>query len=76
MGQRGRSEAQEVIVVAQRERERERVIGVLTNDVTWRWSYGDGHTTAINRGGRWCSDGEMVLGWVRWIMRVFSLRLL
>jgi hypothetical protein len=42
MGQRSRSGAREVIVVAQRKREE--VIGVL------------------NRGSRWCSDREMVLG--------------
>jgi hypothetical protein len=33
---------------------------VLTHSVTWRQSCPDGHTTALNRGGRWCSDGEMV----------------
>jgi hypothetical protein len=52
-------------MIAQRERERERereeIIGVLTNDATWRRSYRDGHTMTLNRGGRWCSDGEMVL---------------
>jgi hypothetical protein len=42
--------------------EREEVIGVLTNDVTWRWSCENGQTTSLNRGGRWCSDGEMVSG--------------
>jgi hypothetical protein len=52
--------AQEVIMIAQREREE--IVGVLTNCVTWRWSYGDGHTTMLNRGGRWCSDGEIVPG--------------
>jgi hypothetical protein len=62
MGQHGRSEAREVIVIAQREREREEVIRVLINDATWRRSCGDYHTTALNRGGRWCSDGEMVPG--------------
>jgi hypothetical protein len=71
MGQHGCSGAQEVIVMAQREREEEEeVIGVLTNGATWRRSYGDGHTTALNRGGRWCSNREMVLGarkrdWIR-----------
>jgi hypothetical protein len=61
MGQRDRSGAQEVVVIAQREREREEeVIRVLTNDVTWRRSCGDGYTTTLNRGGRWCSDGEMI----------------
>jgi hypothetical protein len=57
--------------------EREEVIGVLTNDSTWRRSCGDDHMTALNRGGKWCSDGEMVSGvrrrnwsrrWMRWIM--------
>jgi hypothetical protein len=63
MGRGGCSGAQEVVVIAQRERERERdeVVGVLTNGATWRRSCGDGHTTTLNRGGRWCSDGEMVL---------------
>jgi hypothetical protein len=42
-------------------RERE-VGGVLTNDATLRQSCGDDHTTALNRGDRWCFDGEMVLG--------------
>jgi hypothetical protein len=58
----GRSGAREVIVIAQRERERVEVIGVLTNDVTWRRSCRDGHTMALNRGGRWCFDREMVPG--------------
>jgi hypothetical protein len=48
----GRSRAQEVIMIARREREREEVVGVLTNGVTWRWSCRDGHTTALNRGDR------------------------
>jgi hypothetical protein len=56
----GRSRAQEVIVIARREREK--VIGVFTNDATWRRSCGDGHTTALNIGGRWCSDREIILG--------------
>jgi hypothetical protein len=42
------------------QREREEVIRVLTNGATWRQSCGNGHTTALNRDGRWCSDGEMV----------------
>jgi hypothetical protein len=46
MGQRGRSGAREVVVIAQREE----VVGVLTNDAKWRWSCGDGHTTAEIRG--------------------------
>jgi hypothetical protein len=64
MGRRGCSRAQEVVVIARREREREReeVVGVLTNGATWRRSCGDGHTTALKRGDRWCSDGEMVPG--------------
>jgi hypothetical protein len=62
MGQCGRFGALEVIVAAQREREREEeeVIRVLTNGVTWRRNCGDGHTTVLNRCGRWCSDREMV----------------
>jgi hypothetical protein len=62
MERRGRSGAREVIMIAQREREREEVIRVLTNGTTWRWSCGDDHTTALNRGGRWCFDGDMVSG--------------
>jgi penicillin V acylase-like amidase (Ntn superfamily) len=58
MGWRNRSRAQEVIMIAQRERDE--AIGVLTNDATWRQSYGNGHMTTLNRGGRWYSDGEMV----------------
>jgi hypothetical protein len=59
MGWRGHSIAQEVVVIAWKEREREReyVIGVLTIGATWRRSYEDGHTTVLNRGGRWCFDG-------------------
>jgi hypothetical protein len=69
MERRSRFRAWEVIVIARREREREgeirerereEFVGVLTNDASWRQSCGDGHTTALNRGGRWCSDGEMV----------------
>jgi hypothetical protein len=44
------------------EREREEVIRVLTNSATWRRSCEDSHTTALNKGGRWFSDGEMVPG--------------
>jgi hypothetical protein len=53
MGRRGRSGTPEIVVIAWREREEEEdeVIGVLTNGATWRQSYGDGHTTALNRGG-------------------------
>jgi hypothetical protein len=36
MGWCGRSGAWEVVMIAQREREREEIIGVLTNDATWR----------------------------------------
>jgi hypothetical protein len=64
MGRCGRSRAWEVIVIAQREREREReenVVEVPTNGVTWRRSCGDGHMTALNRAGRWCFDGDIVL---------------
>jgi hypothetical protein len=32
--------------------EREEVVSVLTNDATWRRSYGDGHTMMLNRGDR------------------------
>jgi hypothetical protein len=60
MGRRDHSRALEVIVIAQRKREE--VIGLLTNDTTCRWSCGDGHTMALNRGSRWCFDGEIVLG--------------
>jgi hypothetical protein len=42
------------------EKEREEVVGVLTNRDTWRWSCADGHTTMLNREGWWCSDREMV----------------
>jgi hypothetical protein len=49
-----------MIARREREREREEVIEVLTNDATWRWSCGDGHTTPLNKGDQWCSDGEMV----------------
>jgi hypothetical protein len=62
MGQRDRSGARKVIMIAQREREREEVIEVLTNGATWRRSCGDGHTTGLNRGGQWCSNVEVVLG--------------
>jgi hypothetical protein len=41
--------------------EREEVVRVLTNGTTWRRSCGDGHTMTLNRGDRWCSDGEMIL---------------
>jgi hypothetical protein len=66
MGWRGRFRAREVVVVARRERaserEREEVIGILINDATWRRSCIDGHTTVLNRGSRWCSNGKMVPG--------------
>jgi hypothetical protein len=58
-GQRGRSKAWEVIVIAWREGEE---VLVLTNGATWRRSCGDGHMTVLNRGGWWCSNGELVLG--------------
>jgi hypothetical protein len=38
------------------------VVGVPTNGTTWRRSCIYGYMTAFNRGGWWCSDGEMVLG--------------
>jgi hypothetical protein len=47
---------------SEREREREEFVRVLTNSATCRRSYGDGHMTALNRGDRRCSHGEMVLG--------------
>jgi hypothetical protein len=56
---RGCSEAREVVVIAQREREE--VIEVLSNEATWMQSCGDGHMTMLKRGDRWCFDGEMVL---------------
>jgi hypothetical protein len=49
MGRPGRSRAWEVIMITQREREE--VIGVLTNDATWRQSCGDDYMTTLNRGG-------------------------
>jgi hypothetical protein len=54
-GSGGRRDSSEL-----REREREEVVRALTNGTAWRWSCGDGHTTALNRGGRWCTDGEIV----------------
>jgi hypothetical protein len=42
------------------EREREEVVGVLTNGATWRQRFRDGHTMVLNKGGWWCSDGDMV----------------
>jgi hypothetical protein len=66
MGQRGRSGSWEVVVIARRERERERereeVVEVVANDATWRRSCGDAHTTTLNRGNYWFSDGEMIPG--------------
>jgi hypothetical protein len=56
MGQCSRSGAREVIVIVQRED----IVGLLTNDTTWRRSCGDSHTTVINRGDWWCSDGKIV----------------
>jgi hypothetical protein len=47
---------------SKREREREDIVGVLTNVASWSLSCGDGHTTVLNRGGRWFSDWEMVPG--------------
>jgi hypothetical protein len=49
----------------EREREREReeeVLDLLTNGATWRRSYVDDHTTALNRGSWWCSIGEIISG--------------
>jgi hypothetical protein len=57
-GSEGHRDSSEIEI----EREREEVVGVLTNGASWRRSYGDGHTMTLNRGRRWCSDGEMVLG--------------
>jgi hypothetical protein len=39
-----------VLAIAQREREREEVIGVLTNGTTWRQGYRDGRAAALNGG--------------------------
>jgi hypothetical protein len=47
MGQCGRSGAQEVVVIARGEREREEVIRVLTNGATCRQSCGDGHMIKV-----------------------------
>jgi hypothetical protein len=44
----------------EKRREREEFVRVLTNGVSWRRSHGDGHTMTLNKGERWCSDGEMV----------------
>jgi hypothetical protein len=41
--------------------EREEVVGVSTNDATWRRSCVDDHMTMLNTGGWWWSNGEMVL---------------
>jgi hypothetical protein len=60
IGRHGRFEAREAVMITWREREE--VIGVFINSDTWRRSFEDGHTTVLNRGGRWCSDGDMVLG--------------
>jgi hypothetical protein len=53
MGRHSHSGAREVVVIAQREIEREEkeeeVIGILTNGATLRWSCKDGHTTTLNR---------------------------
>jgi hypothetical protein len=62
MRRHGRSEAREVFTIAQREREKDEVVEVLTNVTTCRLSCRDGHMTTLNRGRWWCSDGEMVLG--------------
>jgi hypothetical protein len=66
LGRHDRSRAREVIVIARRERERvsEEVVRILTNGITWRRSCGDEHMTTLNRGSRWCSDGERV-----WVVR-------
>jgi hypothetical protein len=44
-------------------REREEVIGVITNDATYRRSCGDGYTTVLNRGGRGAPMGRWL--WAR-----------
>jgi hypothetical protein len=82
IGQRGRSGGWEVVMIARREREE--VVGVVTNSATWRWSCGDDHTMMLKRGDQWFFDGKMVPAWgweigaewVWWIMEVFSLCLL
>jgi hypothetical protein len=49
-------------VIARKDREKEEVVGVLTNGGIWSQSCGDGHTMMLNRSSRWCSDREMLLG--------------
>jgi hypothetical protein len=49
LGRRDRFRAREVIVIAWREREE--VIEILTNGVSWKQSCGDDHTSMLNRGG-------------------------
>jgi hypothetical protein len=66
-----------------REREeRDEVIGVLSNDATWRrrWPH-DGARQRWPLVLRWAGgfgrdDERLELGWVRWIMGVLSLCLL
>jgi hypothetical protein len=66
MGQHGRFRAREFVMIdwregeEEREREREEIVGVLISGASWRQICRDGHTIALIRGGRWCSDGEMV----------------
>jgi hypothetical protein len=85
MGLHGRSEAREVIVIAQRERERESRSSGLSSMVP----LGDGaaemarwrHSTEVVGGApmeRWfrVQGGEIGAGWMRWIIEVLSLHLL
>jgi hypothetical protein len=66
------------------EREREEVIKILTNGVSWKQSCGDDHTLMLNRGGggalmgRWfgCEEERLEPEWVQWIIGVLWSRLL
>jgi hypothetical protein len=58
MGRRGHFEAREVIIIVQREREK--MSSGFSPMTPLRWSCRDSHTTMLNRGGQWCSDGEIV----------------
>jgi hypothetical protein len=62
MGWCGHSIAREVVVIVWKEIEGEEVVRVLTIGITWRRSYEDNHMTVLNRGGQWCSNGEIVPG--------------
>jgi hypothetical protein len=66
MGQRGRSGAREVVVIAQRERERER----RSSGFSQMTPSGGGVAEMVTRRQR------LEVGWVWWIMWVLSLRFL